>query len=50
MPRPLKDSDATKKLAPDDKVQETPKGTKIGLRRRSEVLADFKKIIRSGKS
>lgn len=46
MARPKMDNDATKRLKPEDKTQTTPKGTKLGLLRRSEVLADFKKIVR----
>ena len=49
MARPKMDHDATKNLKPDDEVQTTPKDTKIGLLRRSEVLADFKKIVRGKK-
>ena len=45
MPRPPKDDDATKNLRPEDKAQRAKKGTKIGLLRRGEVLADFRKII-----
>lgn len=45
MARPKMDADATDKLRPGDKTQVTPKGTKLGLLRRSEVLADFKKIV-----
>ena len=46
MPRPPKDDDATQKLKPEDKTQRAKAGTKIGLLRRGEVLADFKKIVR----
>jgi hypothetical protein len=49
MARPPKDNDATKSLRPDDETQEAPKGTKIGLVRKRDVLADFKKIARSSK-
>lgn len=47
--RPKTDADATDKLRPDDKTQVTPKGTKLGLLWKSEVLADFKKIARGKK-
>lgn len=46
MPRPPKDDDATQNLKPEERTQEAPKGTKIGLRRKGEVLADFKEIAR----
>jgi hypothetical protein len=46
MARPPKDDDATRNLKPEDKTQKAKAGTKIGLLRRSEVLADFRKIIR----
>jgi hypothetical protein len=49
MARPKIDDDATKNLKPDDKTQRAKAGTRIGLLRRSEVLADFKKILRSKK-
>ena len=42
MPGPPKDDDATQNVEPDDKTQQAKAGTKIGLLRRSEVLADFK--------
>jgi hypothetical protein len=47
--RPPMDDDATQNLKPDDKKQTTPKGTKLGLLRKSEVMADFKKIVRGKK-
>jgi hypothetical protein len=47
MGRPKADSDATKNLKPEDKTQEAPKGTKIGLLKRGEVLADFRKIAKA---
>lgn len=46
MPRPPKDNDATQNLKPEDRIQDAPKGTKIGLLRKRDVLADFKKIAR----
>jgi hypothetical protein len=45
MARPKTDDDATKNLKPRDKTQEAQKGTRIGLLRRREVLADFKKMV-----
>lgn len=45
--RPPQDNDATKNLRQDDKTQEAKKGTKIGLLRKRDVLADFRKIIRT---
>lgn len=47
--RPKADADTTKRLRPDDKTQEAPKGTKIGLLRRREVLGDFRKIAKREK-
>jgi hypothetical protein len=47
MARPPKDDDATQNLRPEDKTQRAKKGTKIGLLRKSEVLADFRRIIRT---
>lgn len=38
--------DATGNLKPEDKTQEARAGTKIGLLRKSKVVADFKKIVR----
>ena len=49
MARPKMDADATGNLKPGDKTQVTPKGTKLGHLRRSEVMADFKKIVRGKK-
>ncbi len=49
MARPPKDDDATKNLRPEDETQRAKAGTKIGQLRKSEVLADFKKIV-GGKS
>lgn len=46
MARPPKDDDATKQLKPEDKTQRAKEGTKIGLLKRREVFADFKKIVR----
>jgi hypothetical protein len=46
MARPPKDDDATQNLKPEDKIQRAKKGTRIGKLRRSEVMADFRKIIR----
>jgi len=44
--RPPQDDDATKNLKPEDKTQRAKTGTKIGLLRRGEVLADFRRIVR----
>jgi hypothetical protein len=49
MARPPKDDDATQNLRPEDKTQTAPKGTKLGLLRRGEVLSDFAKIVRGKK-
>ena len=46
MGRPPKDDDATGKLKPDDKTQRAKRGTKVGLLPKSEVLRDFRKIVR----
>ena len=46
MARPKTDDDATKKLRPEDEMQEAREGTKIGLLRKDKVLADFRKIVR----
>ena len=46
MARPPQDDDATKNLKPEDKTQRAKKGTKVGLLRRREIMADFKKIAR----
>jgi hypothetical protein len=45
--RPKADDDATKNLRPEDKTQTAPKGTKIGLLRKGDVLGDFRKIAKS---
>jgi hypothetical protein len=50
MPRPPKDDDATQNLKPEDRTQKAPKGTKIGLLRKGEVLRDFAKIARGKKN
>ncbi len=47
--RPPVGDDATGKLKPSDDVQETPKGTRIGLLPKRDVMADFKKIVRGKK-
>ncbi len=44
MARPPKDADATQKLKPEDETQDAPKGTKIGLLPKDEVMADFRKM------
>jgi hypothetical protein len=38
------ETDATKRLKPDDETQVMPKGTKLGLLARDEVLGAFRKI------
>jgi len=48
--RPKTSDDATKRLKPEDETQVAPKGTKVGLLRTREVLADFKKIARGVKN
>jgi hypothetical protein len=50
MARPKADTDATKNLRPRDKTQEAPKGTKIGLLKKREILGDFRKIAKRGRS
>ena len=50
MGRKPKDDDATQNLRPEDKTQRGKAGTKIGLLRKSEVLADFRKIVRGRKN
>ena len=50
MARPKTDDDATKSLKPEDEVQTLPKGTKIGLLRKDEVMASFRKIVRGKRS
>jgi hypothetical protein len=47
MARPPKDNDATKNLGPEDATQQAKQGTKIGLLRKEEVLAAFRKIAKS---
>lgn len=49
MARPPQDDDATKNLKPEDKTQVAPKGTKIGLLRKGEVLDTFRKIVKPDK-
>jgi len=49
MARPPKDDDATQKLKPDDETQRAKKGTKVGLLKRVDVLADFRRIARAKK-
>jgi hypothetical protein len=49
MARPKTDDDATKGLKPDDEVQTTPKGLRLGRLRKTEVMADFRKIVRGKK-
>jgi hypothetical protein len=50
MARPPKDDDATQNLRPEDETQRAKAGTKIGLLKRGQVLADFRKIARAKKS
>jgi hypothetical protein len=40
------DMDATKKLPPDEPTQETEKGLKIGLPKRSTVLDALRKVAK----
>jgi hypothetical protein len=47
MPRPPKDDDATHNLRPEDEIQRAKAGTKIGLLRKGEVMADLRKIART---
>ena len=49
MARPLKDDDATGKLKPGDKPQRAKAGAKIGLLRKEEVMAAFRKIARGNR-
>jgi hypothetical protein len=44
--RPPTDDDATQNLASEDDTQTLPKGTKIGLRPKRDVMADFRRIVR----
>jgi hypothetical protein len=46
MARPKQGDDATKNLKPEDETQVAPKGTKIGLLRKDEVMAAFRKVAR----
>lgn len=46
MARPKTDSDATKNLKPEDETQVLPKGTKIGLLKKAQVLGDFRTIAK----
>jgi hypothetical protein len=41
-----KDLDATKKLGPDEPTQVTPKGLKIGLPKKRDVLDALSKVAR----
>lgn len=41
-----KDMDATKALPESEPTQVTPEGLKIGLPRKSSVLADLRKVAR----
>jgi hypothetical protein len=50
MVRQKTDDDATKHLRPDDETQAAKAGTRIGLLRKSKVMADFKKIVRGNKT
>jgi hypothetical protein len=50
MARPKTGDDVTKKLKPEDETQTTPKGLRLGLLRKTEVMADFKKIVRGKKN
>ena len=44
-----KQHDATKNLPPDEPTQVLPKGTKTGLPKRGQVMADLAKIARGKK-
>jgi hypothetical protein len=46
MARPPQDDQATQKLKPEDETQRAKAGTKIGLLKRREIMADFRKIVR----
>jgi hypothetical protein len=50
MGRKPKDNDATQNLRPEDKTQRAKAGTKIGLLRKNEVMAAFRKIARAKNS
>ena len=41
-----KDYDATKQLAPDEPTQETEKGLKIGLPKRSSVMNALRRVAK----
>ena len=43
------DDDATKSLREDDQTQDAPKGTKVGLLKKSQVMGDFAKVARAKK-
>jgi hypothetical protein len=43
-------NDATKNLRPEDEVQETEKGLKVGALPKEDVMADFAKIAAPDKS
>ena len=43
------DDDATRRLKPEDETQPAKAGTRIGLLRKSKVMADFKKMVRGNK-
>jgi len=47
MGRPPQDDDATKNLRTEDKTQRAKEGTKVGLLKRRDVLADLRKIVRA---
>lgn len=40
------DMDATKNLPPDEPTQVAPKGTKIGLPKRKDVMAALRKVAK----
>jgi hypothetical protein len=44
------DDDATGNLKPEDETQTAKAGTRIGLLRKSKVMADFKRIVRGNKT
>jgi hypothetical protein len=44
MARPKTDDDATKNLRPEDETQRAKAGTKIGLLRKDEIMAAFRRI------
>lgn len=46
MARPLKDDDATQRLKPEDRVQRGKAGTRIGLLRKDEILAVFRRVAK----